>query len=102
MEITGILCFHMYNFWGRVRVPSWFKLTWASAMPTCGKLFPTAHLTLADLWYEHYCGHEMKWSSDLTLLEILSVLWEAFSRQINSVYCKAVLMLVLGEHGVWG
>lgn len=33
------------------------------------------------------------------LLEILSLLWEVFSRQINSVYCKAILMLVPREHG---
>lgn len=34
-------------------VPLLFKVTWASAIPTCGRLFLTAHLTLADLWYEH-------------------------------------------------
>lgn len=54
---------------------------------------------LADLWYGHYHGHEIKWSSELMLLEILSLPWDAFSRQINSVYCRAILMLVLGERG---
>jgi len=73
VEITGILCFHIYNFWGRGRIPSWFKLTWASAVPICAQLFLTAHLTLADLWFKQYYGHEIKWSSELTLLEILSV-----------------------------
>lgn len=94
VKAAGVLCFHIDSFCGRGRVPPWFKLTWTSAIPACGKLFLIAHLALADLWYEHYCGHEIKWSSELMLLEILSFLWEAFSRQINSIYCKAILKFV--------
>lgn len=96
MEITGVVRFHIHNFWGREGFLR--ELTWASAIPT-GMLFPVADLTLADLWYGHYHGHEIKWSPELMLLEILSLLWDAFSRQINSVYCKAILTLVLGERG---